>query len=304
VSKYIVTTTIHHPTKALKLFASMPDWKLIVVGDKKTPIDAYKDFNCIYLSPEYQESTYPKLSDAIGWNCIMRRNFGFIEAYKLGAEIVATVDDDNIPYPTWGKDVRVGTRILVDEYCGDSSLVFDPLQLTNHKELWYRGFPLEYIKYSKNVYYTGKVEQDILVQADFWDGDPDVDAVCRKLYDPEGLKLELKDPFIAKGFTPFNSQNTFIYKSALRNYMCLPHVGRMDDIWGGYLLQHRLGVRVLYMPATVFQLRNPQFLDKNFKDEVMGYTETETLLNDINKWREILPKETVEAFDLYQAAYV
>ena len=38
-----------------------------------------------------------KLSQLIGFNCIERRNFGFLLAKKLGAEIIATIDDDNIP---------------------------------------------------------------------------------------------------------------------------------------------------------------------------------------------------------------
>ena len=99
--KAIVTTTINPPTEALIKFAEMKDWKLFVAGDLKTPHEAYKDWN--YIHPEEQSKKYEKLSQLIGWNCIQRRNIGYIEAYKWGARIIASVDDDNIPYENWGE---------------------------------------------------------------------------------------------------------------------------------------------------------------------------------------------------------
>ena len=49
------------------------------------------------MTPEKQEILYPELSNTIGWKSIQRRNIGFVYAYQNGADIVATVDDDNIP---------------------------------------------------------------------------------------------------------------------------------------------------------------------------------------------------------------
>ena len=37
MKNYIVCTTINGPTEALKKFAAMRDWGLIIVADKKTP---------------------------------------------------------------------------------------------------------------------------------------------------------------------------------------------------------------------------------------------------------------------------
>ena len=39
MTKVIVTTTINPPTEALRKFGAMPDWELVVIGDKKTPSD-------------------------------------------------------------------------------------------------------------------------------------------------------------------------------------------------------------------------------------------------------------------------
>jgi len=51
MSKVIVTTTINAPTEALRKFAAMPDWELVVVGDKKTPTDFHID-GASYGTPE------------------------------------------------------------------------------------------------------------------------------------------------------------------------------------------------------------------------------------------------------------
>lgn len=303
MNKFIVTTTIYKPTEATLKYAEMNDWTFIVVGDLKTPHDEYRNLNLMYLSPPMQESTYPKLSDAIGWNCIMRRNIGFVHAYKLGADIIASIDDDNIPYSNWGKDIRVGTEQEVDIWDCNSTVAFDPMKLSDYPELWHRGYPINQLPFAGKLYYSGKQTKKILFQADLWDGDPDVDAICRFMYWPTDLKLGVKAPFTSDLFMPFNSQNTFIAREALPYYMVLPYVGRMDDIWGGYIAQHLLDTRPLFMPATVYQRRNEQSIQKNLEDEVHGYMYTEEFLSNIDTYVKYLPAKTNTAFLEYRKLY-
>jgi len=301
MNKYIVTTSIYPPSKATLKFLQMEDWKLIVVGDLKTPHDLYKKLDLIYLDPTFQEERYRRLSNAIGWNCVMRRNLGFVYAYELGADIVASVDDDNIPYTNWGYNVVIDREIDADCYTNDSG-VFDILQATNHKELWHRGYPLEYAKTSITKY-EGQIKITPSIQADLWDGDPDIDAVCRKLYNPQNLILDLKGPTISNSYSPFNSQNTFISRETLPYYMVLPYVGRMDDIWGGYICQYLLNIRPVFFPASVTQERNIQSIKKNLEDEVLGYTTTAKMLQDMDNFVDYLPKKTFEAFNAYRNSY-
>ena len=103
MSKFIVTTTIQPPTEATKKFSQMDGWNLVVVGDKKTPHDEYKKIG-LYLSFQMTKKVLVKNSPtpSVGI-CIQRRNMGFLYAYLNGAEILATVDDDNIPYEHWDK---------------------------------------------------------------------------------------------------------------------------------------------------------------------------------------------------------
>lgn len=279
MKKYIVTTTIQSPTKATKLFAEKEGWTLIVVGDTKTPHDEYKKLNCIYLHPEEQESKYKEISDILGWRTIQRRNIGFIHAYHLGADIVATVDDDNIPYDCWGKNLLLNKEIEVDLYEPTISNYFDPLSVTNRNDLWHRGYPIEDLQVKNNVEYKGKIKKKFLVQADLWDGDPDIDAICRLSKLP-CVKFNDIKPFTSTKLSPFNSQNTFLTREVLPYYMVLPFTGRMDDIWGGYLVEKKFGSCVVYNKATVYQERNPQDLVRNLENEIIGYRNTLSLLED------------------------
>ena len=286
MDKIIVTTTIYSISEATKKFASFKDWTLIIVGDKKTPHHEYIELekqhkNVKYLTPEYQDLHYEELSKLIGWNTISRRNIGFLEALKLGGQIIASVDDDNIPFDNWGKDLMIDKEVNVYYYeTGD--IAFDPIGVTNYKELWHRGFPIQNLHARNNKYKITRKTIIPNIQADFWNGDPDIDAVCRLEHKPVCFFDEKYFPLATNTFSPFNSQNTFFSREALKNYMVIPFIGRMDDIWGGYYLES-LGFKVVYNKATVFQDRNIQNLTKNMMDEFLGYEKTLNLLNNLKE---------------------
>lgn len=302
-TKYIVTTTINKPTKSTLKFLGKKDWNMIIVGDLKTPHQEYinlmkKFSNLYYIHPEEQEKDYKELSDAIGWNKIMRRNIGFCYAYKKGADIIASIDDDNIPYETWGKDLYINKTIEID--CWESiNRVFDPLSVSNISHLWHRGYPLELIPSKNNVKYLGKIHRKVLIQADLWDGVPDIDAINRisKPY----IKLNISEPFCSKDIGPFNSQNTFLAREVIPYYMVLPHVGRVDDIWGSYMAQKIFPQSVIYNRATVYQERHePHSRNiKDLKDEMLGYEFTLKFIN--NEFR--LSEETQKAYDIYKESF-
>lgn len=305
---YIVTTTIYEPSEAIIRFSQKPGWKLIVVGDLKTPHHLYQSLeNIIYLDPQYQADTYPELSAAIGWNSIQRRNIGFIEAYKLGADIIATVDDDNIPYSNWGEQLYIGeSDRLIDHYespCG----FFNPLSVITPSYLRHRGFPIELWMQDEALLYPYTSNNKVLIQADLWDGDPDVDALCRKLYNPKNIFFTKAGKgtfkYTTTQYAPFNSQNTFFAREAIPYYMVIPHIGRMDDIWGGYIAEYMLATRPVFCSPTVKQERNDHDVNKDFINEVIGYTTTLKLLQDIDNWRQYLPGKALLAFDAYRSVF-
>ena len=303
LKKFIVCTSINKPTKAIRKFDTMKDWQLIVVGDKKTPKN-YKLKNGIYLSPKKQEKIDKKLSDLIGWNCIQRRNFGILYAWKNGADIVATVDDDNIPYKHWGNDLLLNKKVNVSYYKTNSP-AFDPISVTNYKNLWHRGFPIQILDKKSNF----KKEKKIIIadiQADFWNGDPDIDAICRMEHHPNCKFNNKYFPLASNKISPFNSQNTFLSKKVLPHYFLFPYIGRMDDIWASYYVISK-GFKVIYNKPSVFQKRNKHDLTKDMIKEFIGYENNLNLIADLKKNSNniisYIPKKSKLAFLRYKSHF-
>ncbi len=297
--QFIVTTTIHAPTEAIRRFDGLANWTLIVVGDQRTPSD-YGLQNGVYLSPADQEKLAPELSDLIGWNCIQRRNLGFVLALSLGAEIIASVDDDNIPLEDWGQSLMVGREVELKSYEAANGC-FDPVGATEHGHLWHRGYPLQLLQ-SRD--YSAYASESVFVdvQADFWNGDPDVDAICRLEHGPNADFSPDVFPFTSRAISPFNSQNTFLSRAALEHYFVLPGVGRMDDIWAAFHLQSQ-GFKVAYGAPSVYQDRNAHDLTQNLTDEVLGYQQNAAMVEAINAGtyahHDFWPERTVAAYQAY-----
>lgn len=300
----ICTTTINPPTKALKKFADIAtklDWKLYIAGDKKTPHKAYEDFckqyECVdYLTPELQEQMSQELSDLIGWNCIQRRNFAMLAAYKDGAEVLALVDDDNIPYDNWGKNLKVNKKTNVKIYKTDQP-AFDPLSPI-YPHLWHRGFPIQLLD-ERRIKNAPMEQRDVLVQADLWDGDPDIDAVARITLAPSVKDDVTLMPYSSNKPMPFNSQNTFISSKVLKTYFLFPHIGRMDDIWAAYMVQRDYPNSVVFSKASVWQDRNVHDLSKDLEAEMIGYKHSIDIVNG-KELGDLVPEKTIKAYEVWK----
>lgn len=300
MNKVIVTTTINAVTKAIEKFDQMKDWTLVVAGDKKTP-GPYRLKNGVFLTCEDQEKINRELSDLIGWNCIQRRNFGFLWAYDHGADIIAVIDDDNIPYDFWGTSLLIGKEVSTHHYdCPHEA--FDPVAVTNYPHLWHRGFPIQWL--SERKYPTASWENIVPdIQADFWNGDPDIDAICRMEHAPNCRFDDETFPLSSNRISPFNSQNTFLSRKVLPDYFLFPEVGRMDDIWASFHAQAQ-GHQVIYNRASVFQERNIHDLTKDMKAEYLGYENNHKIIRDLAKNKnavlDFIPEKSLRAFRAYQ----
>ena len=276
--KFIVTTTISPPTEATIKYSKMDGWDFIMVGDLKTPKDQYDSIDCIYLDPEYQDEKWKELSDLIGWNCAERKTLGVLEAYEMGADIIAIVDDDNIPLENWGKNLIIGKEIEVDYYYTDR-LCFDPLVHTNHPNIWHRGYPLQLL--SKRGEFE-KTRKKIIpeVQSGLWNGEPDIDAVCRMEHQPISNFNKDGFPMATNTFSPFNSQNTILTRDAAREYFMMGGTGRMTDIWASFYLQS-CGFQSVYTEVDVYHDRFVHSSTKDFEDEILGTIHSLSLLEDL-----------------------
>src|ERR1700739_1262261 len=196
----------------------------------------------------------------------------------MKADIVALIDDDNIPFENWGKNLMIGKETEVNYY--ETTLpAFYPVGATNHNHLWHRGYPLQLIsKRDYSICRNKKITPD--VQAEFWNGDPDIDAICRMEYAPD-CKFENKYfPMASNKLSPFNSQNTFISSKILKDYFLFPHIGRMDDVWASYYVQAK-GCKVIYGEASVHQVRNVHDIVSDMKMEYLGYENNLNIVNEL-----------------------
>ncbi len=297
----IVTTTINHPTEAIRKYDQLPDWHLVVIGDQATPTP-YSLKNGTYVTPEDQHKYDPELSNAIGWNNTERRNFGFLIAKDHGADIIATIDDDNIPHPTWGADLHIGKE-TEGYYISTEQPVYDPIYAAGQTKLWHRGFPLQLIG-ERNYFPThGKYPQIPQIQADFWQKDPDIDAVCR-IGHPDPYWFDKRNfPIMGNRPAPFNCQNTFLSKEVLPHYFLWPQLGRCADIWAAYYVQAQ-GHPVIFGAPSVTHKRNPHDPVQDIKAELIGYEYTWSMIQTIARHPELigqfLPDKAKQAQHLYR----
>jgi hypothetical protein len=110
-------------------------------------------------------------------------------------------------------------------------------------------------------------------------------------------------PMSANKMAPFNSQNTFLARSVLKDYFLFPHVGRMDDIWAAYYIQSK-GAKVVFNKASVFQARNVHDLTKDMKAEYLGYEHNLKIVSELPQDGKALfkymPETSIRAFELFQ----
>jgi len=284
MKKIIITTTINPPTEALIKYTQLPEWHVVVAGDLKTDHKLFENIpNLTYLPPKHQENKYPKLSKLIGWNCVQRRNFAALEALEQGADIIGIIDDDNIPFDDWGEDLCLTSKIKYNHYeCND--VAFDPIGATNYKNLWHRGFPIDRVPYRD---YTNKStkESDFDIQAIFWNGDPDVDAIGRMIFNPKCEFDNSSFPLASNKISPFNSQATILKRKVFLDYFLFPFVGRMDDIWASFYTLAR-GHKVVYTQPKVFSNRDLGTVGRfsvieDMKKEYGGYENNTEILKQI-----------------------
>jgi len=98
--KWSVVTTIFEPSDAVKKQALLPNWCLVVVGDKKGPLSydiETKPNSYMFLNASLQETMghhFP-LVHVLPWNHFGRKNVGYLFAILHGAKAIWDFDDDN-----------------------------------------------------------------------------------------------------------------------------------------------------------------------------------------------------------------
>ncbi len=283
MKKAIVITSIFNPTEAVLSFSKMKDYKLIVVGDKKTPSDWHCE-NVDYISIIQQENMTFELSKVLPFNHYCRKMLGYLKAIQNGADYIVDTDDDNIPKENWEFPAFDQKFDCISK---DKDFI-NIYQLYTKQKIWARGLPLNLIatQFELEKHITSK-DCKIGIWQGLADEDPDVDAIYRLTSDIPCFFYERAPVALDKGtISPFNTQNTMIRKE-LFALMYLPTyvTFRFTDILRGLIAQpimwlynYKLG----FINATVVQKRNPHDYMKDFLSEIPMYENCEKVMSVVS----------------------
>jgi len=272
---------------------------IVIVGDRKTPharvqnaIRKHWDGMFDYMHPDFK--TDFRTEESVGYNCIQRRNVGFLRAMQLKNDYILTVDDDNFPVsPAW----RVTALMVLDGKRNSPTIStangwWNPGSLC-HPPVVHRGYPLDR-RHEETLPPMAQTihNQAIGVFASLWTGDPDIDAVERIVNNPTVQQINGSRIAGLGTWAPFNSQATMFKKKYVPTMLMLPDIGRYDDIWASYItrvLMDRDGEAVFYGYPIVNQERNEHDLLKDLDAEVFGMKHTPKFVQTLREIAGQLP---------------
>jgi len=283
MKKFIIITTIFNPSEAIKKFALLDDWNLVVVGDKKTPF-GWNLSGVEYLSPEDQLKLGFKISRYLPWNNYARKMIGYLYAIRSGADLIAESDDDNYPLSSWGK---LPSRKEYDIVSGKGFVNIYNYFLNKKEKIWPRGFPLDNIN-KKNKFSIKRGFRNVGIYQFLVNKQPDVDAIYRLTINKEVSFKRNYMLVLDRGVVcPFNSQNTF-FKKEVFPLLYLPSFTTMrsTDIFRGLVVQPLMWLYDLFLAfvsPTAYQERNKHNYMKDFADEIPVYTASRKVFDVVEK---------------------
>lgn len=319
----LVTTTINVPHNLSAMLQAAVDRGhagrlfVVVVGDRKTPPEIEPFLRACaqrlgvridYLDVPAQQRflrQWPALDIVIRYNCIQRRNVGFLWAARHGAEVLVSVDDDNflVAEDFWGDHLVVGKSPELPMVSHPSGWwnVCERLACDPPRSFYHRGFPKSLQNWKTGGQSVQRRAARVMVNAGLWLNNPDVDATAN-IEEPLNV-VSMADVdgsprcTLAPGtWCPYNSQNTaFDVRTLPAQYLVVMldfykgyRVGRLDDIWASYFFRaiaDAMGDVVAYGPPLVRQDRNPHNFVKDLAEELGGYILTEKLVKHLRSFK-------------------
>lgn len=294
MNKTVVLTSINPPTPAVRQFAALADWDVLVVGDLKTPAD----WDCPgvrFISAARQKTLDFRIVRKLPWNHYARKMIGYLLAAREGAPLLAESDDDNLPDDNWAFPAFEGDYDLLP--AGPAAV--NVYSLFTPQPIWPRGFPLTRITAPESVIDPAALTLKG-VRIGIWqalaDDDPDVDAIYRLTANTPCRFARRRPVALPPGtFSPFNSQNTAFRREVLPLMYLPAHVNfRVTDILRGYVAQPILwaaGYRLGFLGPTVRQERNAHDLLADFASELPLYTQAERIMGLVQEG--VQPRATI-----------
>jgi len=319
-----ITTTIHEPRffeayieNALEHGHDMSALEFLVVGDLATPTDIRN--YCESLETDYGVPvTYLSVDDQRRWiddrgldeldsylpyNSIQRRNIGYLRACESGADVIVSLDDDNLAQEEdiVGKFSAIGETQEVLEVTAPNDWYNCASMLSYEREdprdVYHRGFP-----YSKRdeeqEYEFQRTERRVMARAGLWIDIPDIDVITHLERGPRAVELRdrFEDELVALGpgnYCPINTQNTAFHTDLMPLIHTIPmgeqikgmEISRFDDIWLGFFAEkilHSMDETVGYGSPVSVHDRNTHNLQRELEHEAIGIRLNEALIEMLN----------------------
>lgn len=283
----LVITSISPPNKAMNEFTlgcGKNGFKFVVIGDTASPKNFHLD-GCEFYSLAAQEKTGFKFAKLCPQRHYARKNIGYLVSIRDGAEVIIDTDDDNYPKQNFWEERTLSHTLPLVETDGPCNVY----SFFTKENIWPRGLPLNAVRYPlPDINSFPTVTIDCPIQQGLADGNPDVDAIYRLIlplpvHFDKGKKILLGK----NTWCPFNSQNTCWWKEFFPLLYLPAHCSfRMTDIWRSFVAQRicwEYGYGILFHSATIYQERNEHDLMHDFRDEVSGYLNNESICETLSQ---------------------
>lgn len=260
--------------------------RIIVIPDRKTPslgeaISGVVNHISVECPSVIEQESFLRTVGAQGMfplDSDGRRNIGYLMAWRDGADIMITIDDDNLPTPGWLREHEVVTEDAVHATVSSSTGFWNPCSLLGMRtsSFWPRGYPYSHRREHPVITYEAGAPAPVAINAGLWLGDPDVDAITRLAMAPETTSVAAEGSrVLEKGtWAPVNSQNTAVRREVIPAYCYFESSKRFADIWQGYFAQacaQHLGQHVRFgTPASDCAVRNDHDLLNDLRLEYDG----------------------------------
>ncbi|MHC4861536.1 MAG: hypothetical protein ACYTDY_15755, partial [Planctomycetota bacterium] len=192
----LVTTTIHVPEcldgylENAERHGHAERLTVVVVGDRKTPPETGRYLEdlgrrfpaeVVWLDVSAQRDylhRWPALDLVVRYDCIQRRNVGYLWAAEHGAEVVISADDDNFVTEEdyVGAHLVVGRTVEVPAVSHPSGWwnVCERLRSDPPRRFYHRGYPRSLRTFEVGGHETSKQKVKVAVNAGLWLKVPDV----------------------------------------------------------------------------------------------------------------------------------
>lgn len=231
--------------------------RLVIIPDRKTPAELYdavqwarqRGISTVCPDIDSQRHFLEKIGAAnfFPWDTDNRRNIGYLIAWRDGADVVISVDDDNLPGEDFfAEHAVVAAPSAVHETVRGESGWFNICDLLTVEPIpvWPRGFPYRHRAPTRVTRH--REPADIAINAGLWLGEPDVDAITRLAARPTVTAAPGESVVLDQTtWSPVNSQNTALRRSAIPAYYFVrmgyqiygKPADRYADIYSGFFVQ-------------------------------------------------------------------